>query len=74
MGRPSKTSPVWVSTQVLANALCCSKDHVHDLREHGLFKQGLHWRDISRPGAVRSTYRWHLKNCEDALSIPSELR
>ena len=64
----------WVTTQAIAALLNCSPDHLCNLRKDGFLKQGTHWLDISRPGAARPTYRWHLKNCSKALSIPPEQR
>lgn len=74
MARPSKESPVWVSTQALATALGISDDHLYNLRNDGTLKPGKHWRNIARRQAIRPTYRWHLKNCENALSELQELR
>lgn len=69
-----KTNSVWVTTQAIAALIGCSKDHIHDLRDRGLFKRGTHWLDISHPGAIRPTYRWNLKNCQKALETPPESR
>lgn len=74
MTRPSKDSPVWVSTLSLATALGVSDDHLHNLRNDGTLKPGKHWRNIARRQAIRPTYRWHLKNCENALAELQELR
>jgi hypothetical protein len=57
----------WVSTKSAANALGCTAQHLRRLREDNFFKQGEHWRDISRQGAARPTYRWHVKHCSELL-------
>ena len=72
MGKTNQS--VWVTTQAIAALLNCTTDHLCNLRKAGFLKQGVHWLDISRPGAARPTYRWHLKNCSKALSIPPEQR
>lgn len=74
MVRPSKLAPLWVSTTVASEALGVSYQHLHNLRNDGTLKPGKHWRNIAKRNAVRPTYRWHLKNCENALSELQELR
>ena len=69
-----KSTSQWVPTREIAALLGCSVDHLFNLRSDDFLKQGTHWLDISRPGAARPTYRWHLRNCSKALSIPPEQR
>jgi hypothetical protein len=64
----------WVTTAAACQRLGISDKHLWKLRDEGLLKRGTHWRNIARPQAARPTYRWHLKNCEQALEIPPEMR
>ena len=69
----SRTSD-WVPTREVCQQLGFSIKHLWRLRDEGLLKANLHWRNISRPQAARPTYRWQLKRCEEALEIPSKVR
>jgi len=69
-----KLSREWVTTAAAAGALGISRDHLCALRDEGFLKNGTHWRNISRPGAARPTYRWHIKRIELALETPPEKR
>lgn len=69
----SRTSD-WVPTREVCEQLSFSVKHLWRLRDEGLFKENIHWRNVSRPQAARPTYRWHLKRCEEALEIPPEMR
>lgn len=71
---PRRLSSNWVTTEVAARALGCSRDHLCSLRDEGFLKNGKHWRNIARPGAARPTYRWHIKRIETALETPPERR
>jgi hypothetical protein len=64
MGKPDST---WVSTSKICERLAITDSQLYALRDSGLFKQAIHWRDISRPTAMRPTYRWHLARCEKAI-------
>lgn len=64
----------WLDTKSAAVALGCCTRHLHHLRQDGLLKNGVHWRDIRRTGGSRPTYRWHLKRCQEQLDIQSEER
>ena len=65
---------VWLNTTDTAKALNFSKKHLLQLRADGTLEQRKHWKDIRRTKSARATYRWHLKNCEQALCVPPERR
>lgn len=67
-------SSCWVDTRSAALALGISTRHLTNLRLDGLLKLGDHWRDIRRPHAMRPTYRWHLKRCQEKLDLLPERR
>ncbi len=70
-GRPKKGKSPWVTTQVAASKLGVSPRHLLRLREDKTLICGKHWRDISRFGSIRPTYRWHLARCEKDLGVDS---
>lgn len=74
MARPRKEAPVWIPTSEMAQILACSNEHLHHLRIDGFFKRDIHYREVSRPKAKKHSYRWHRKNCENAFSVPPEMR
>jgi len=63
-----------VTTSTAANKLSCTVEHLRNLRKEGVFKIGQHYKDISRPGAGRPTYRWNLEACSQYFDIPPEQR
>jgi hypothetical protein len=65
--KKKKTLTDWVTTSAICQRLGITDSQLYALRDDGLFKQKTHWRDVSRPTAMRPTYRWHLENCERAL-------
>lgn len=71
-GRP--LSPEWVDTATAIASLGICRDHLIHLKDDGILKQNIHWRDIRRKDAYRATYRWHLERCNQVLDIPPEKR
>ena len=69
MPRPKKGHSPWVSTCQILEELNITKTHLYRLRQE-LFIQNKHWRDVSLPSSRRPSYRWHLPNCQKALTRP----
>lgn len=74
MSKKKKRDSPWKPTGETAIALGVTDEHLYTLRDEGLLKRGKHWRDVSRPGAVRKTYRWHLRSIEQVLEQIQETR
>lgn len=55
---------VWVKTAIAAEKLSISVDYLLELRQSGQLAARTHYRRVSRPGAKRPDYRWHVRNLE----------
>lgn len=62
----------WVTSGVVCDNLAISLDHLTRLRKDGVLKFKRHWINIARPIAVRPTYRYHLKRCQEAIEKMGE--
>jgi hypothetical protein len=69
-----KLDAEWVRGSVLMQKYDFSDDHMKRLRDEGLLKRNLHWKNIGRPQAARPTYRYHMKRCEEVLETLEEMR
>ena len=54
---------VWLMTAEAAKQLNVTARYLSDLRRNGGLKSGIHYRVISKPGAVRPTYQYHWRRC-----------
>lgn len=61
----------WVTTQEAASQLNCSATHLRRLLKDGIFKHGIHYRNIGRQCAMRPTYRWNILLCSEVLNTQS---
>jgi hypothetical protein len=57
----------WLTTAEICERLGISRNHLCSLRDEGLLKHKIHWRDMRGSNAKRATYRWHLAKCEKAI-------
>lgn len=48
----------WVTAKTIASLSFLSERHIHNLRRDGILKN---WKTASKPGALRSTYSFHLE-------------
>jgi hypothetical protein len=55
---------IWVKTAIAAKTLSISVDYLLNLRQSGQLKARTHYRRVSKPGAKRPDYRWHVRNIE----------
>ncbi len=60
----------WISTTAAAELLGVGRTFLLNHR-FDLFKKNYHWRSIN-PHAVRPSYRWHLKRCEQLMEVADE--
>ena len=67
----AKISP-WLITVAAAESLGISPRQLRILRND--LKFGSHYRSISRAGAARQTYQWHVERINDFLELRPERR
>ena len=67
MSRLNNTEPSdeWVPPQVILSKLNLSRNKLQQLRNQGVFSNGIHWIDINPLSSPR--YRYHLENCKQRL-------
>jgi hypothetical protein len=58
----------WVKTSVAASELGICVDHLLYLRKGGWLIAGIHYRAVSKPDALRRSYRWDVKEIADLFS------
>jgi hypothetical protein len=61
----------WVKTAVAASELSISVDYLLELRQGDWFMLGVHYRIVSKPNALRRSYRWDVKAIADLFSAHS---
>jgi hypothetical protein len=57
----------WVGTAIACNALELTPRQLR--RKLPELKIGIHYREIGKPDATRTTYQWHLANLKQKLKI-----
>jgi hypothetical protein len=64
----------WFDTRDAAIALDLPAEKLRELYRAGLFRMGLHVRDVSPPNSGRPTLQFHVERCEQILNTPPEKR
>jgi hypothetical protein len=64
----------WFYTGDAAIALDLDAEKLRELYRAGMFRIGVHVRDVSQPESKRPTLQFHVELCEQVLNTPPEKR
>lgn len=64
---------MWVSTNEAIKVLGFSRQHLYNLKKD-YFKEGFHFRNISRKGAKKNSYQWDIERINNFLNKEARKR
>jgi hypothetical protein len=68
------SSKTWFITSEAAIILDLPCEKLRELCRLGMFKMGVHYRDVSPPNSKRPTLQFHVHRCSEQLNTPPEKR